>query len=958
MVVLKVSFMKYFFALTLILVGFYTFAQKLSGGYGFYKVSDGIADNKIKDLICDDNKNCWIASQSGISRFDNFNFINFSSKTDSVFFQDNNVDELYKVNNFIYLMSYRYGLIKLDPSNFKFSRVFNEGLLSMAIKGDSSVYLFTNGKLQFRIKDKLVSERKFGPQEKGSVIFFNNNIYLKLLNAYLLELNPTTLTENHKIETELMKPNGKLVLSSVDGLVYHSGNRVFILDKTNKLKPHSLINDKTNISFYRETSKGEPNYIANYKVPYLFDKNEFLALIFDNTLNVMINAMDRLSNRCYYLGTNQGLIKMILKYNISSPLNDNSFFDKDFLRLRQGIVKGNDSDFYFMGFPGILKYKNNKADVFTFDEIKTNDGVLIKSNLYCATEGNGLISYSTKNKQKEQVLTPHILRNDSFNCISKFNESDIVLGGFEKVIVYNSIKRTSEKYILNKGTDVVKIIIDNKNSCLWLATNKGLLKAKLLSTNNLAIDLPPKIVFDKKINDFLVLSEKNEIWIATDEGVYVLDVSSFKLKRQYTTPDSLSSSKVLSILYNNKKIWASTYSGITVFDVNRNAINYITKSHGSINSEYVLRSSAILDKEHVVFGGLNVYDVLETNTMDSIKYVSSFFISAAELVGNKNSKPYYSRMSINDFDFSFKTGEEDLNLYLANNDFINSGSYSFEYQIDDGNWVLLDEKKIVTLSNLAYGSYKLNIRMINPYGHKSAIKEYRITAFIPLYQRPSARYIRIIIAVVLILVIFYFYIKSIKVENETKSRIAMNLHDEAGTILTRLSLLVQSSKKLEDDKEKINSGINEVLYSLRTFISSMTKSIFTIQELEDELREFITKTFKDSLVNYDFKLIYDENYNLSGELYRDIKLCVYEAVTNSIKHSKCDKFAFSVMAEKKVIELRMVDNGLLTNLSQLTMKGNGIRNIKKRVARNKGEVLFTISEEQKGLALNLKFPIK
>jgi hypothetical protein len=248
--------------------------------------------------------------------------------------------------------------------------------------------------------------------------------------------------------------------------------------------------------------------------------------------------------------------------------------------------------------------------------------------------------------------------------------------------------------------------------------------------------------------------------------------------------------------------------------------------------------------------------------------------------------------------------------------------------------------------------------MINPYGHKSAIKEYRITAFIPLYQRTSFRYLRWLIFVVLILVIFYFYAKSIKVENETKSRIAMNLHDEAGTILTRLSLLVQSSKKLDDDKEKINSGINEVLYSLRTFISSMTKSIFTIQELEDELREFITKTFKDSLVNYDFKLIYDENYNLSGELYRDIKLCVYEAVTNSIKHSKCDKFAFSIMAEKKVIELRMVDNGLLTNLSQLTMKGNGIRNIKKRVARNKGEVLFTISDEQKGLALNLKFPIK
>jgi two-component sensor histidine kinase len=958
MSVVKVSFVKYFFALILISVSFFSVAQKISGAYKLYEVSDGIIENNINDLTIDDNEICWLANQHGISRFDNFNFINFSSKTDSIFFKDDNVDQLYKANHFIYLISNTNGLIKLNPINFKLYKLFNEGLLSLAIKGDSSVYLFTTGKLQFRIKDKIISECNFGDQEKGSVVFFNNKIYLKLLDPYLLELNPSNLKVSHKIKVEKMGLNGKLLLSSINGLVYHSGKSVYVIDKKRNVQFHPILNDVKNITFYNEGNRGEYNYISNNKVPYLSKKNRFFAIIFDNSLNARANNIYKLSDNCAYIGTNQGLIKAIFKYNISSPLNDYSFFSVDFLRLREGIVKGNDSDFYLMGFPGILNYRNNKTELFSSDDIKTNNGVLIKSNLYCATEGDGLVSYSIKNKKKEQIITPHILKNDTFCNVSRYHESEILLAGHEKIVAYNLQNKNSRIYNLTKGTEVYKITEDINSGCLHLATNKGMLRIKLGTKDNFLTVLPTKFKFDKKINDLLIIAERNEIWLATDLGIYVLDRTNLNLIREYNYPLELSSPKVSALIYNDNKIWASTFSGITSIDLIKNKVNFISKYHGLINSEYTFRSAAWLNDSNIVFGGLNGYDILETNSLDSIRYESSFFISAVEIIGNKNSISYSIRKSLKDFNFSFNTGEEDLYLYLANKDKLRSSEYKFEYQINNDNWISLKDKKVIKLSNLEYGDYKINIRMVDSFGHVSKTKTYQISAFLPFYKRTSMVVYRWLLLFILIIVIIYFYFKSIKVENETKSRIAMNLHDEAGTILTRLSLLVQSSKKLDDDKEKINSGINEVLYSLRTFISSMTKSIFTIQELEDELREFITKTFKDSLVNYDFKLIYDENYNLSGELYRDLKLCVYEAVTNSIKHSKCDKFAFSIMAEKKVIELRMVDNGLLTNLSQLTMKGNGIRNIKKRVARNKGEVLFTISEEQKGLALNLKFPIK
>jgi signal transduction histidine kinase len=102
----------------------------------------------------------------------------------------------------------------------------------------------------------------------------------------------------------------------------------------------------------------------------------------------------------------------------------------------------------------------------------------------------------------------------------------------------------------------------------------------------------------------------------------------------------------------------------------------------------------------------------------------------------------------------------------------------------------------------------------------------------------------------------------------------------------------------------------------------------------------------------------DKNYLLKGELFRDIKLSIYEIVTNCIKHSNGDKLSLKFVAKNKTLRIQISDNGFCQIAELELNNGNGIRNIKKRIARNNGQVTFYTLEETHGLTIQIQLPLR
>ena len=95
---------------------------------------------------------------------------------------------------------------------------------------------------------------------------------------------------------------------------------------------------------------------------------------------------------------------------------------------------------------------------------------------------------------------------------------------------------------------------------------------------------------------------------------------------------------------------------------------------------------------------------------------------------------------------------------------------------------------------------------------------------------------------------------------------------------------------------------------------------------------------------------------ISSEKFRDLKLCMFEIMNNILKHSKAKNISIELIASPLLIRFHIVDDGLLTDMELLEEKGNGIRNIRKRVKKHKGLTNFAISGKGHGLEITLICP--
>lgn len=936
----------------------FSYSQEKDVYCDYYSVNDGLSDNMINDIKTDSNGLIWIATQNGLSRFDGSHFINFSSKTHSNFFTNNQVDHIYSYKNMFYLISQQYGLIKFDPIHLNFEKIVNQGLMSMFMIGDTAVYFFKNGELQVHVKNKLYTKKKYESTDKASISIFNEKIFIAIKDYGIEILGLKKLNFIKNIPSSSMPLEGMFYNSKKNGLIYSSGDLVYIFNEKLELFPHPLIDSSSHVSFYSEDFKNMPIYIIDEKIPHLYYDSTVTAFISTCVENAQARCMFRIDENNYVLGTNQGLLFTKKQLKISSSINDNNLYSKNTVRVRRKIIEDTlTNTLYFLGYPGIVSYDYKNLKLIKTKISSTYDGILFDSKIYCATEGGGLISYSILTQKVEQKITKDILPNDYILCITKYNDSLLILGGKNKIVIYNPKRNSSKKYDTEKNIEIQKIEKDNKSNSFWLATNMGLYNAKIDLSNNLNYSRF-KSNYSKVVKDILIIPEKNQIWLATNEGVLVCDKSDLRTIKHYSSKDEVSHPKVVSLLLDdNQNVWASTYSGLTMYNLKKYTIYFISKNNNLKNIEYNHKAAIKLKNGNLIFGGLNTYDIVYPNNIEKIKYKTDFFISAIKTICQNKEPIFVYPTTIDEKEFSFYNGEEELKIYFANKDYANGKAYKFEYKINSGEWIPLTNN-IVSISNMPSGNYSLKVKMTNPFSKMSSEKTYVISALIPFYQN-TVFLISLLLIITLLAIISYLSLKrSMVIETETKSRIAMDLHDETGTILTRLSLLLSKKKNIENEKEQMSEGLKEALFSMRAFMNSLTNFHLTVQDLEDELKEFITKQLQSTTIESKIETPKTKNYVLKNELYRDIKLCVYEILNNSIKHSKCSIFEIKINVDHNQLIIELKDNGCVDDINQLKQQGNGIRNIKKRTKRNNGTCDLKVLKGTTGLCIELKFPIK
>src|SRR6185369_13662525 len=130
-----------------------------------------------------------------------------------------------------------------------------------------------------------------------------------------------------------------------------------------------------------------------------------------------------------------------------------------------------------------------------------------------------------------------------------------------------------------------------------------------------------------------------------------------------------------------------------------------------------------------------------------------------------------------------------------------------------------------------------------------------------------------------------------------RSRIARDLHDDLGSLLTRISLLsglLQQEKdnptQVEANAVKITQSANQTVRALEEIVWAVRPGSDSLQSLVEYIAHFANELFEGAGAKCRLDLPHDlPPRPLPPEVRHNIFLVVKEALTNALKHSGADE---------------------------------------------------------------------
>ena len=179
-------------------------------------------------------------------------------------------------------------------------------------------------------------------------------------------------------------------------------------------------------------------------------------------------------------------------------------------------------------------------------------------------------------------------------------------------------------------------------------------------------------------------------------------------------------------------------------------------------------------------------------------------------------------------------------------------------------------------------------------------------------------------------------------KQDERNRISVDMHDELGSGVTAIRLMSEIVKtKMKDQTlpeiEKISNSANELLNKMNTIIWTMTSSNDTVENLVAYIRSYAVEFFENTAIDCFFTMpAHIPPREISGEKRRNIFLSVKESLNNVVKHSQSSVVKINVAVNERLM-IEIQDDGVGINMEKLRKFGNGLNNMKKRMASIDGE---------------------
>jgi signal transduction histidine kinase len=199
----------------------------------------------------------------------------------------------------------------------------------------------------------------------------------------------------------------------------------------------------------------------------------------------------------------------------------------------------------------------------------------------------------------------------------------------------------------------------------------------------------------------------------------------------------------------------------------------------------------------------------------------------------------------------------------------------------------------------------------------------------------------------------------VETEASERKRIARDLHDGLGPVLSAINLYFQGYVDAkESEKESIQKKIQQVISDAIDEVSRISHNIsphvLEIHGLNIALKNFISPIVSKGSIKVEFLSEFTERFERNKEL--TIYRCITELLNNTLKHAQATRITINISIRDKILHIHYTDDGKGFNAGLEKSVGMGLYNIKNRVETFGGQLIIENSP-QNGIKVHIEIPL-
>ena len=930
-----------------------------------YTTQDGLPDSRVAPIMQDRKGYLWFGTQAGLTRYDGREFRTFGGAKDIPGIFGRHIFEDHSGAVWFAYTGFRQGGLMryVDGTMTEFDREVQAiGGNAIAVVEDSAGAIWVSSgdallRLQFRDSSRTSWDMQTFPNVPASALFVDSRhrLWIGTSSGELICHHDSAFEWIASGFDPYIRPyafhegrDGKLWVGGIFGAAIVEEGAVQRYGTADGLPPWGVwcFCEDMNGNFWVGSSDGLYQMRrTGSRVRFSKEPTFGNAVVYDMCLDAEGNL---------WFASHPGLRKLLASDLVVGFPGSDTFATPGFGPIAQRA-------------DGTLLFGSRNAGVFSLSGDRVRSGAAVKpfrtyTVLSIFPETPARTWYGFKQMgvilQDGETTTPYTAYPPrdylSVHCMERTSVGGLLLGTSQGLM---RVGRGDSLHALSDPAIDSLVIFDitpagESGDDYWLATNKGLRFIRLDGWTVRMVKDPAGAGLGRTIVYTLLTDRQRHLWCGTDgEGLVMLDGER---TTRYTTEDGLVGNRVFALARDSLGLlWVGTSSGLSQFDGSsfRNLVH--DQGFGEIGLHGLLT-----DRE----GFLWVSSFPGISKLYPQRFYKStrpppIFLFDMQVDG----RPYLPGDTI-----ELSPGSAVITFHYAGLSFTDESHVRYKYQLVgfDQEWSDPVPGREVRYTHLSQGRYTFRVIARSADGVWSRDPA-RLSLVIlpPLWARWWFVAASLVLCAGLAYGAYRYRLARALQLERTRGRIAMDLHDDVGASLTRISLMTEVAQRVAHDGPpavgeylgKIGDTARELIDSLGDIVWSVDPSHDTVQDVIRRLVDFGEDVCGARGIEFEtFISPQLQRIRMDLESRRDFYLLFKEALHNAVKHAQAGRIVLRAEPAFKGVSISISDDGCGFLPGEI-QTGHGLASMSKRAERLRAELCYvTVPDKGTTVKVDLK----